>query len=177
MENTTHAKKQACILKKSVRSAFLVFILCSFGLYSCTSISGSDTSSSVDQAITDIYSTITMEAAIYDRYIELTQQAPTSKPLPTETLVSIATNTLPPVPTNTLAPSSTPFPTNTPIPILPTQPPAPPQTSVQCDCYRDYDCCDFTTHSQAQACYESCGGNNWSGLDRDEDGIACESLP
>jgi len=176
MKNTTHAEK-SCILKTSIRSAFLVFILCSFGLSSCTSIGGSDTTSNVDQAITQIYSTMTMEAAVRNRYIELTQLAPTSEPLPTETQESIPTNTLPPIPTNTLVPSSTPFPTNTPIPILPTQPPAQPQTSVQCDCYRDYDCCDFTTHNQAQACYESCGGKNWSGLDRDLDGIACESLP
>jgi len=49
-----------------------------------------------------------------------------------------------------------------------------------CNCSIDYDCSDFYSHSAAQACFESCGGSrsyNWSGLDRDRDGSACESLP
>lgn len=54
-------------------------------------------------------------------------------------------------------------------------------TSVSlCNCSVDYDCSDFSTHLAAQACFGSCGGsksNNWSGLDRDRNGIACESLP
>lgn len=55
-----------------------------------------------------------------------------------------------------------------------------PATSVPsggCNCSIDYDCANFSTHAQAQACYVQCGGNNWSGLDRDRDGLACESLP
>lgn len=54
-------------------------------------------------------------------------------------------------------------------------------TSVSlCNCSIDYDCGDFSTHSAAQACFESCGGSktyDWSALDRDGDGYACESLP
>jgi micrococcal nuclease len=49
-----------------------------------------------------------------------------------------------------------------------------------CNCSIDYNCSDFSSHSAAQACFESCGGSrsyNWAGLDRDRDGIACESLP
>lgn len=46
-----------------------------------------------------------------------------------------------------------------------------------CDCGRDYDCKDYNSHSAAQACYDQCGGNNWSRLDSDGDGLACESLP
>ena len=49
-----------------------------------------------------------------------------------------------------------------------------------CNCNIDYDCCDFSTHNAAQTCFESCGGSssyNWSRLDGDSDGIACESLP
>lgn len=49
-----------------------------------------------------------------------------------------------------------------------------------CNCSIDYDCSDFSSHSEAQACFESCGGSpsyNWSRLDRDRDGSACESLP
>lgn len=51
------------------------------------------------------------------------------------------------------------------------------QSGSICNCSIDYNCSDFSTHSQAQACYVSCGSNNWSGLDRDLDGLACESLP
>lgn len=46
-----------------------------------------------------------------------------------------------------------------------------------CNCSIDYDCGDFSGHSEAQACFESCGGSssyNWSRLDRDRDGLACE---
>ncbi len=55
-----------------------------------------------------------------------------------------------------------------------------PTTESLCTCSKDYDCGDFATHSEAQACFESCGGsksNDWSRLDRDKDGSACESLP
>jgi micrococcal nuclease len=42
-----------------------------------------------------------------------------------------------------------------------------------------YNCGDFTTHAQAQATYEYCGGvdNDIHRLDKDKDGQACESLP
>jgi len=49
-----------------------------------------------------------------------------------------------------------------------------------CNCSIDYDCSDFSSHAEAQACFESCGGSpsyNWSRLDSDHDGSACESLP
>jgi endonuclease YncB( thermonuclease family) len=67
-------------------------------------------------------------------------------------------------------------PTSTPKPTLA------PQTSGGgtggCDCSRDYNCSDFATHNQAQACFVQCGGSpsyNWSRLDRDGNGLACES--
>lgn len=41
----------------------------------------------------------------------------------------------------------------------------------------DRDCSDFNTHAQAQAFYESEGQGDPHGLDRDGDGIACETLP
>jgi hypothetical protein len=44
----------------------------------------------------------------------------------------------------------------------------------------DVDCSDFATHAAAQQWFVDHGGspsNNVSGLDRDHDGIACESLP
>ncbi len=42
-----------------------------------------------------------------------------------------------------------------------------------------YNCSDFSTHAEAQAVYEYCGGvtNDVHGLDRDKDGSACETLP
>jgi len=41
-----------------------------------------------------------------------------------------------------------------------------------------YNCADFSTHAEAQECYEYCGGlsNDVHDLDRDNDGLACESL-
>ena len=45
--------------------------------------------------------------------------------------------------------------------------------------YNAYNCANFITHAQAQAVYEGCGGvsNDVHRLDRDKDGLACESLP
>ena len=42
-----------------------------------------------------------------------------------------------------------------------------------------YNCGDFSTHLEAQEVFEYCGGvdNDIHRLDRDKDGIACESLP
>ena len=58
----------------------------------------------------------------------------------------------------------------------PTTQPSP----TYCDCSGNiYNCSDFSTHAEAQACYEYCkslgrGDVHW--LDGDNDGIACESL-
>ena len=43
----------------------------------------------------------------------------------------------------------------------------------------DKDCGDFSTHAQAQAYFISKGGptQDPDNLDRDKDGIACETLP
>lgn len=42
-----------------------------------------------------------------------------------------------------------------------------------------YNCSDFSTHDEAQAVFEACGGvsNDVHGLDNDSDGLACENLP
>lgn len=44
---------------------------------------------------------------------------------------------------------------------------------------KDYDCSDFSTQKEAQAFFESKGGpsSDPHKLDRDKDGIACETLP
>ena len=45
--------------------------------------------------------------------------------------------------------------------------------------YGGYDCSDFSTQEEAQEFFEDEGGpkNDYHGLDRDEDGVACETLP
>lgn len=45
--------------------------------------------------------------------------------------------------------------------------------------YNAYNCSDFSTHNEAQSVYDACGGidNDVHRLDRDKDGLACESLP
>lgn len=67
-------------------------------------------------------------------------------------------------------------------PPQPTSPPGPPQSSeAVCGCSGNiYNCGDFSTHAQAQACYEYCvsqGRGDVHRLDGDNDGSACESLP
>lgn len=44
--------------------------------------------------------------------------------------------------------------------------------------YNAYNCSDFSTHAEAQEVFEYCGGvnNDIHVLDRDKDGVACESL-
>ena len=41
-----------------------------------------------------------------------------------------------------------------------------------------YNCGDFSTHAEAQEIFEACGGssNDVHQLDRDGDGLACETL-
>lgn len=87
-----------------------------------------------------------------------------------------------PTPTPTLVPTAKPTvlpPTVTPM-LPPTWTPVPPPTVV-CDCSGNiYNCSDFSTQVQAQACYDYCVGQGRGDihrLDRDNDGIACESLP
>jgi hypothetical protein len=55
--------------------------------------------------------------------------------------------------------------------------PAPPEEV--CDCsYNRYNCRDFSTQQEAQACYNSCGGlsNDVHLLDADFNGIVCETV-
>lgn len=87
----------------------------------------------------------------------------------------------PPTNTPTRPPTNTPRPvppTNTPRPAQPTQPPPP---AAVCECsYDAYNCGDFSTHRQAQACFDYCvqqGRGDIHRLDSDGDGSACESLP
>jgi hypothetical protein len=86
-------------------------------------------------------------------------------PVITPSITTIVLSTIAIVPTLTIEPTVVEL-----IEIVPTQ-------EFVCDCQRDYNCEDFQLHKDAQSCYEQCGGNNWSELDGDDDGLACDSLP
>ena len=92
-------------------------------------------------------------------------QAPTPVPEPTPTTTPTPT----PVPTKVPAPTSTPAPTptSTPVPTLPAKDPL-----------VDRNCGDFADWREAQDFYLSEGGpdDDPHGLDRDGDGVACQSL-
>ena len=57
----------------------------------------------------------------------------------------------------------------------------PVSTSTVWSCNSDiYNCENFLTHSEAQACFDYCisqGAGDIHGLDHENDGLACESLP
>ena len=66
---------------------------------------------------------------------------------------------------------STPTPTSTPM--------QPSEKEIICS-YNAYNCSDFETHAEAQEVYDYCMqkvGYDVHRLDRDKDGVACESLP
>jgi len=67
-----------------------------------------------------------------------------------------------------------PKPTLTP-PAQQTQPTQTQQSGYICS-FDAYNCDDFSTHNEAQSVYETCGSDVHR-LDRDNDGLACESLP
>jgi len=106
---------------------------------------------------------------------------PTEQPRPTVKPAVVPSPTKEPQPTATTAPPPKPTPTTRPAPKpTPTTAPPPPVTyDYPCEA-GDCNCSDFPTHAEAQRIFEQHGGspsNNWSGLDADNDGIACESLP
>ena len=60
-------------------------------------------------------------------------------------------------------------------------PPPSPPPSAPCNCSGpDLNCSDFSTQAAAQQCYDYCKSHGYGDvfrLDRDKDGLACESLP
>jgi len=51
-------------------------------------------------------------------------------------------------------------------------------TQENCQCVSDLDCPDFSSHSEAQECYEYCfkiTEKDFHRLDREKDGLACEN--
>ena len=78
----------------------------------------------------------------------------------------------------TASPTSIPTETVTPSPTIPSQPIGP-RTGAPLlydPLGPDRNCGDFPNWAHAQDFYEAAGGNNAHGLDRNRDGIACESL-
>ena len=111
-----------------------------------------------------------------DSQIEQTPR-PTVVPPP---LTALPTPTTPPTETPiTVAPTRTPLPTQNPAPI-PVLTPTPSPISVDFpEPLPDHNCSDFYIWSEAQAFFESQGGpdSDPHQLDRDGDGIACQTLP
>ena len=100
-----------------------------------------------------------------------------SRPSHTPTRPPGATPT--PTPTSTATPTATP--THTPEPThTPTPTPTPSTVELRYDpAGPDRNCSDFDAWAEAQAFFEAAGGpeNDRHGLDRDRNGVACESLP
>ena len=92
--------------------------------------------------------------------------APVPTPIPTATHTPAPTHTPTPTPTFTPSPTAThtPTPTDTPTP---TTAPA----------FEDRNCSDFDNWRAAQDFFESAGDGDPHGLDGNDDGVACESLP
>ena len=76
------------------------------------------------------------------------------------------------------APTSTQQETSPPTSQTTTPPPAQNSSTIICSS-NAYNCTDFTTHTEAQNVFETCGGvnNDIHKLDADKDGSACENLP
>ena len=110
---------------------------------------------------------VTSTAAIIFLCLTLSATACRSTTTPEPTSTPTQTPTITPGPTTIL--------TNTQSPVQGTHTPAP----CICD-YNAYNCCDFPTHADAQACYLHCksvGAGDVHWIDADEDGSACELLP
>jgi len=93
----------------------------------------------------------------------------TVTPTPAETQTPAESPTIPPSPTES------PTPARAPTAASPPTPPA-----LRYDPFGpDRNCGDFRTQREAQAFYEAAGGpaRDSHKLDRDNDGVACQSLP
>lgn len=105
-------------------------------------------------------------------------QTTTSTTTLTATATKTPTQTFTTTPTKTQTPTVTSTPTKTPTPKA-TATKSPPANCSTC-AYDAYNCADFSTQAQAQACYDYCMaqvGYDVHRLDADNDGEACESLP
>lgn len=116
--------------------------------------------------------------------------AATNTTTPTSTATPTPTSTATPTVTATSPAEATPTGTATPTETqeeataTPTVTPTPTATEIvaaPCGCDSDaYNCSDFATQPQAQACLDYCiglGKGDINRLDQDGDGDACKSLP
>ena len=55
--------------------------------------------------------------------------------------------------------------------------PTRPTKAPPCTCSGNLNCSDFPTQNKAQSCFDYCGPVDVHGLDTDNDGVVCESLP
>lgn len=97
---------------------------------------------------------------------------PTVPPTPLGTATATATATTAPQSTATATSTTAPQPTATST----TQPPG----GCSICSYDAYNCSDFSTQAEAQACFNYCWaqvGYDVHQLDADDNGVACESLP
>lgn len=106
-----------------------------------------------------------------DIYLPFISNQPGPVINPTAPATSTATNT--PVPaTATATPTATSTPTLTPTATVVPGP---------CECTSDlYNCSDFDTQPEAQACFDYCldiTGRDIHRLDQNNNNVACESLP
>ena len=94
---------------------------------------------------------------------------------PTNPSAATSSNSAP----DSVSESTTTGTSNTPTTVEPT--PAPSTPAASCSCSSDiYNCDDFSTHAEAQALHDCCvaqTGSDVHGLDKDNNGQACESLP
>lgn len=104
--------------------------------------------------------------------------APLATPTPLATERQIAASSEPSATPNP-TPKATPKPTPKPKPKA-TPKPASFYKPAGWDGSSDVNCADFDNHAQAQSFFKGTGGstsNDPYGLDRDHDGLACETLP
>ena len=96
----------------------------------------------------------------------------THTPAPVPTPIPTATHTPAPTHTPTPTPTFTPSPTATHTP-MPTETPTP----TAAPSFEDRNCSDFDNWRAAQDFFEAAGDGDPHGLDGNDDGVACESLP
>lgn len=176
-------------------SAFLCVVICACILIISALINGDilsllnpampivlDTPLSIDAIIELTYSAASAQTALVSSPTPLPTltPAPQIENVPTATIFIFQLQTDVALPTEYIYSTNTPFSLAT-QPLATPQATIPPQSAV-CSCSGDtLNCGDFSTHSQAQACFDYCrslGLGDVHGLDgSDNDGLACESLP
>ena len=93
-------------------------------------------------------------------------------------LLTLLLSACTPIPTSSIKPQTEELPK---FDFTDLAPAVKPSRSSACSCSGNtYNCDDFSTHRQAQACFDYCrslGKGDVHRLDRDSDGSACETLP